>query len=84
VTGADRAARIFTAMARRFGDRSNDRTRRTGAPSLLMETGGSPGVIACTLDRRRLSETDLVRTRRNAERCRVSITADDDQGRGES
>ena len=49
-----------------------------------METGGSPGVIACTLDRRRLSETDLVRTRRNAERCRVSITADDDQGRGES
>jgi RNA polymerase sigma-70 factor, ECF subfamily len=68
-TGAERVARIFTAMARHFGDQ----LRMTsivvnGAPGLLMETGGSPTVIAFTLDQGRIREIDLVR---NPEKLRA-------------
>lgn len=68
-TGAERVARIFTAMARHFGDGF----RMTpilvnGSPGLLMETGGSPTVVAFTLDQGRISEIDLVR---NPEKLRT-------------
>ncbi len=68
-TGAERVARIFTAMARHFGGP----LRMTpilvnGSPGLLMETGGSPTVIAFTLDQGRISEIDLVR---NPEKLRT-------------
>jgi RNA polymerase sigma-70 factor, ECF subfamily len=68
-TGAERVARIFTAMAGHFGDRF----RMTpivvnGSPGLLMETGGSPTVIAFTLDQGRISEIDLIR---NPEKLRT-------------
>ncbi len=68
-TGAERVARIFTAMAGHFGDRF----RMTpivvnGSPGLLMETGGPPTVVAFTLDQGRISEIDLVR---NPEKLRT-------------
>ena len=72
-TGAERVARIFTAMARHFGDQ----LRMTpilvnGSPGLLMQTGGSPTVIAFTLDEGRISEIDLVR---NPEKLRTLPSA---------
>jgi RNA polymerase sigma-70 factor (ECF subfamily) len=61
-TGADRVSRIFAAMAQHFGARF----RMTpivvnGAPGLLLDTGGSPSVIAFTLDGGRITGIDAVR-----------------------
>jgi RNA polymerase sigma-70 factor, ECF subfamily len=61
-TGAERVARIFTAMAGHFGD--NFRMRPivvNGAPGLLIDPGESPSVIAFTIDDGRISEIDVVR-----------------------
>jgi RNA polymerase sigma-70 factor (ECF subfamily) len=61
-TGAQRVARIFTAMAGHFGE--NFRMRPivvNGAPGLLLETGEYPSVIAFSIDQGRISEIDVVR-----------------------
>jgi RNA polymerase sigma-70 factor, ECF subfamily len=61
-TGADRVARIFTAMAGHFGE--NFRMRPivvNGAPGLLIDTGEYPSVIAFSIDDGRISEIDAVR-----------------------
>jgi hypothetical protein len=68
-TGPEPVAGIFTAFAGHFGDR----LRMTpilvnGAPGLLMQTGGSPSVIAFTLDGGRIIELDLIR---NPEKLRT-------------
>jgi RNA polymerase sigma-70 factor, ECF subfamily len=61
-TGADRVARIFTAISGHFGDQLRfSPIVVNGAPGLVMETRGSPSVIAFTLDRGRISEIDVVR-----------------------
>ena len=61
-TGAERVAHIFTAMARHFGDHFRmSPIVVNGTPGLLMETGGSPTVIAFTLDQQRISEINLIR-----------------------
>jgi RNA polymerase sigma-70 factor, ECF subfamily len=61
-TGAERVARIFTAFAGHFGDQLRiTPILVNGAPGLLMQTRGSPSVIAFTLDRGRITELDLIR-----------------------
>ena len=61
-TGAERVARILTAMARHFGgELQMTPILVNGSAGLLMQTSGSPTVIAFTLDRGRITEIDLVR-----------------------
>jgi len=61
-TGADRVARIFTAMAGHFGVQFRMRPIVVnGAPGLLLETGEYPSVIAFSIDQGRISEIDVVR-----------------------
>jgi RNA polymerase sigma-70 factor (ECF subfamily) len=61
-TGADRVARIFTAMAGHFGEQFRMRPIVVnGSPGLLLETGEYPSVIAFSLDGGRISEIDVVR-----------------------
>jgi RNA polymerase sigma-70 factor (ECF subfamily) len=61
-TGAERVARIFTRMARHFAERMRiTPITVNGAPGLLMETNGSPGVVTFTLDRGRITAIDSVR-----------------------
>jgi len=68
-TGAERVARIFTAIARHFGDQLQmTPIVVNGAPGLLMETRGSPSVVSFTLDRGRIIEIDSVR---NPEKLRT-------------
>ena len=68
-TGAERVARIFTAFAGHFGDQLRmTPIRVNGAPGLLMQTCGSPSVIAFTLDGGLINELDLIR---NSEKLRT-------------
>ena len=61
-TGAERVARIFTAMAGHFDDQLRmSPIVVNGAPGLLMETLGSPSVVAFTLNQGRITEIDVVR-----------------------
>lgn len=61
-TGADRVARIFTAMAGHFGEHFRMRPIVVnGAPGLLLDTGEHPSVIALSIDHGRISEIDVVR-----------------------
>ena len=61
-TGAERVARIFTAMAGHFGEQFRLRPIVVnGAPGLLLDTGEYPSVIAFSVDRGRISEIDVVR-----------------------
>jgi RNA polymerase sigma-70 factor, ECF subfamily len=61
-TGAERVARIFTAMAGHFGAQFRMRPIVVnGAPGLLLETGEYPSVIAFSIDQGRISEIDIVR-----------------------
>ena len=61
-TGADRVARIFTAMAGHFGAQFRmSPIVVNGAPGLLLDTGEYPSVIAFIIDRGRISEIDVVR-----------------------
>jgi RNA polymerase sigma-70 factor, ECF subfamily len=61
-TGAERVARIFTAMAGHFGVQFRMRPIVVnGAPGLLLETGEYPSVIAFSIDQGRISEIDVVR-----------------------
>jgi RNA polymerase sigma-70 factor (ECF subfamily) len=60
-TGADRVARIFTAMAGHFGEQFRMRPIVVnGAPGLLIDTE-YPSVIAFSIDDGRISEIDVVR-----------------------
>jgi RNA polymerase sigma-70 factor (ECF subfamily) len=68
-TGAERVAQIFTAVAAHFGEQF----RLTpivvnGAPGLLLETNGSPSVIAFSIDEGRIGEIDVIR---NPEKLRT-------------
>jgi RNA polymerase sigma-70 factor, ECF subfamily len=59
--GADRVARIFTAMAGHFGEQFRMRPIVVnGAPGLLIDTD-QPSVIAFSIDDGRISEIDVVR-----------------------
>ena len=61
-TGADRVARIFTAMAGHFGEQFRmSPIVVNGAPGLLLDTGQYPSVIAFIIDQGRISEIDVVR-----------------------
>jgi RNA polymerase sigma-70 factor (ECF subfamily) len=61
-TGAERVARIFTAMAGHFGEQFRMRPIVVnGAPGLLLDTGQYPSVIAFNFDYGRISEIDVVR-----------------------
>jgi RNA polymerase sigma-70 factor (ECF subfamily) len=61
-TGADRVARIFTAMAGHFGEQFRmSPIVVNGAPGLLLDTGQYPSVIAFIIDHGRISEIDVVR-----------------------
>jgi RNA polymerase sigma-70 factor (ECF subfamily) len=61
-TGADRVARIFTAMAGHFGEQFRMRPIVVnGAPGLLLDTGEYPSVIAFGIDQGRINEIDVVR-----------------------
>jgi RNA polymerase sigma-70 factor (ECF subfamily) len=61
-TGAERVARIFTAMAGHFGEQFRMRPIVVnGAPGLLLDTGQYPSVIAFNVDSGRISEIDVVR-----------------------
>ena len=61
-TGADRVARIFTAMAGHFGEQFRMRPIVVnGAPGLLLDSGEYPSVIAFSIDHGRISEIDVVR-----------------------
>ena len=61
-TGADRVARIFTAMAGHFGEQFRMRPIVVnGAPGLLLDTGEYPSVIAFSIDQGRINEIDVVR-----------------------
>ena len=61
-TGAERVARIFTAMAGHFGEQFQMRPIIVnGAPGLLLDTGEYPSVIAFSIDEGRIREIDAVR-----------------------
>ncbi|MGZ4219994.1 MAG: RNA polymerase sigma factor SigJ [Solirubrobacteraceae bacterium] len=61
-TGAQRVARIFTAMAGHFGEQFRMRPIVVnGAPGLLLNTGEYPSVIAFSIDQGRINEIDVVR-----------------------
>jgi RNA polymerase sigma-70 factor (ECF subfamily) len=61
-TGAERVARIFTAMSGHFGEQYLMRPIVVnGAPGLLLDTGAYPSVIAFSIDQGRISEIDVVR-----------------------
>jgi len=61
-TGAERVARIFTAMAGHFGEQFRMRPIVVnGAPGLLLDTGQYPSVIAFSVDYGRINEIDVVR-----------------------
>jgi RNA polymerase sigma-70 factor (ECF subfamily) len=61
-TGAERVARIFTAMAGHFGEQFRMRPIVVnGAPGLLIDTGQYPSVIAFSVDYGRINEIDVVR-----------------------
>jgi RNA polymerase sigma-70 factor (ECF subfamily) len=61
-TGADRVARIFTRMAHHFSGRYRlSPIVVNGTPGLLLDTSGSPSVIAFTLDAGRIAAIDIIR-----------------------
>jgi RNA polymerase sigma-70 factor, ECF subfamily len=69
ITGAERVARVISRMAGHFGDAFRlTPVTVNGAPGLILETGGSPSVIAFTIDRGRITEIDAVR---NPEKLRT-------------
>jgi len=62
ISGADRVARIITRMRAHYGDAFRiTPVTVNGAPGLVLDTGGSPSVIAFTIDHDRITEIDAVR-----------------------
>jgi RNA polymerase sigma-70 factor (ECF subfamily) len=61
-TGAERVARIFTAMRGHYRDRfAGSVVTINGAPGLLMQIGDGPSVINVTIDRGRITTIDVMR-----------------------
>ena len=61
-TGAERVARIWTAMAGHYGDRFiGSPITVNGAPGLLLEIGLDRSVVAITIDGGRITSLDVVR-----------------------
>jgi RNA polymerase sigma-70 factor (ECF subfamily) len=61
-TGAERVARIFIAISGHFGSQLRmSPILVNGAPGLLVETQGSPSVVAFTLNQGRIIEIDAIR-----------------------
>jgi RNA polymerase sigma-70 factor, ECF subfamily len=61
-TGAERVARIFTAIAGHYGDLYNGSVITVnGAPGLLLEIGEDRSVIAVTIDAGRVTSLDVMR-----------------------
>ena len=61
-TGADRVARIFTAMSGHYGERyTGSVITVNGAPGLLMEIGRDLSVMAVTIDGGRITSVDVMR-----------------------
>ena len=62
ITGAERVARVITRMAGHYGDAFRlTAVTVNGAPGLILDTGGSPSVLAFTIDQGRITEIDAVR-----------------------
>jgi RNA polymerase sigma-70 factor, ECF subfamily len=62
ISGAERVARIITRMKGHYGDAFRiTPVAVNGAPGLILDTGGSPSVIAFTIDHGRITEIDAVR-----------------------
>ncbi|MFZ1996872.1 MAG: RNA polymerase sigma factor SigJ [Solirubrobacteraceae bacterium] len=60
--GAERVARIFTAMSGHYGDRFiGSVIAVNGVPGLLLEIGRDPSVVAVTIDRGRITSLDVMR-----------------------
>ena len=60
--GAERVARIFTAMSGHYGERySGSLITVNGAPGVLLEIGRDPSVIAVTIDGGRITSLDVMR-----------------------
>ncbi len=69
ITGAERVARVITRMAGHYGDAFRlTAVTVNGAPGLILDTGGSPSVLAFTIDQGRITEIDAVR---NPEKLRT-------------
>jgi RNA polymerase sigma-70 factor, ECF subfamily len=61
-TGAERVARIFTGMARHFGERYRFRPIAVnGDAGLVLDMGREPSVISFIVDGGRITEIDVVR-----------------------
>ncbi len=61
-TGADRVARIFTAMSGHYGELfTGSVIAVNGAPGVLLEIGGDVSVVAVTIDRGHITAIDIVR-----------------------
>jgi len=61
-TGAERVARIFTGMARHFGERYSFKPIVVnGVAGLVLDMGREPSVISFTVDGGRIKEIDVVR-----------------------
>jgi RNA polymerase sigma-70 factor, ECF subfamily len=60
--GAQRVARIFTAMGRHYGERYvGSVVNVNGAPGLLLEIGADRSVIAVTIDEGRITSLNVMR-----------------------
>jgi len=69
ISGAERVARIITRMRGHYGHAFRiTPVTVNGAPGLILDTGGSPSVIAFTIDHDRITEIDAVR---NPEKLRT-------------
>ena len=69
ITGAERVARVISRMAGHYGDAFRlTAVTVNGAPGLILDTGGSPSVLAFTVDQGRITEIDAVR---NPEKLRT-------------
>jgi RNA polymerase sigma-70 factor, ECF subfamily len=61
-TGAERVARIFTAMSGHYGEQfAGSPITVNGAPGLLLNVGGSHSVVAVTIDAGRITSLDVMR-----------------------
>jgi RNA polymerase sigma-70 factor (ECF subfamily) len=61
-TGADRVARIFTAMSGHYGERyTGSVITVNGAPGLLLKIGDDRSVVAVTTDGGRITSLDVMR-----------------------
>ena len=60
-TGAERVARILTAMAAKLEVHRADHVLINGTPGLVLRLGDSTSVVSFTLDGGRITEIDVIR-----------------------